>query len=49
MEILNTTNQELLDRGTEISKLMGQAYIDEDWSTWDLLKIQLLEVYSKLK
>jgi hypothetical protein len=49
MEILNMTNRELLELGTEIGKLMAQAYADKDWSTWDSLKIELEEVYSKLK
>ena len=42
-------NQELLDIGTEIGKLMRQAYIDKDYDTWDSLKIELEEVYGKLK
>jgi hypothetical protein len=60
MEILNMINQELLDSGTklnqelldigtEIGKLMRQAYIDKDYDTWDSLKIELEEVYGKLK
>jgi hypothetical protein len=43
------TNQELLEKATEIGKKLSEAYRERNDEEWEFLRLELLEVYKNLR